>query len=305
MVMFARPYTPSTTHSIGGEGQRPDYPPTGYYKVWGGGGYGCGQSALINMADAPKARYGASSCVDEEGEAFHVLWGSSAGRNRRGEGSYNMDCLWSYDYNDRSWRRREWRSQCEADKSDMDGNSPPVEVGACCTMLDGKMYCFGSWMLGECTASVFELDMENMTWQTLVPETNDNLPLLKNKAGMVAYGSEMLLVFGGYGYPMMGQPLQPGASYATEDDRLTLGWPVFGWTNEMHLFHIKEKAWIVPQTTGTRPPPCAAFSINKIDSHRVAVFGGRQREGRVSELHILDMADWVSHLRADYTDMIT
>ena len=24
--MFARPYTPSTTHSIGGEGQRPDYP---------------------------------------------------------------------------------------------------------------------------------------------------------------------------------------------------------------------------------------------------------------------------------------
>ena len=25
MAMFARPYTPSTTHSIGGEGQRPDY----------------------------------------------------------------------------------------------------------------------------------------------------------------------------------------------------------------------------------------------------------------------------------------
>ena len=25
MAMFARPSTPSTTHSIGGEGQRPDY----------------------------------------------------------------------------------------------------------------------------------------------------------------------------------------------------------------------------------------------------------------------------------------
>ena len=28
MAMFARPYTPSTTHSIGGEGQRPDYAET-------------------------------------------------------------------------------------------------------------------------------------------------------------------------------------------------------------------------------------------------------------------------------------
>ena len=34
MAMFARPYTPSTTHSIGGEGQRPDYAKTspGYFK---------------------------------------------------------------------------------------------------------------------------------------------------------------------------------------------------------------------------------------------------------------------------------
>lgn len=243
----------------------------------------------------PGVRYGASSCVDEERELFHVMWGSTTGRYRRGLGGYEFDCLWSYDPVTNTWRRSDWQPREEGEEvlEEDEEFSPPVEVGACCTMLNGKMYSFGSWLLGRCTAFVYELDLQTMMWTRLDPIKSDNLPLLKNKCGMVAYGSDMLFVFGGYGYPQLGMPLQPGARYEVERDEDLLGWPILGWTNEMHLFHLKERVWIVPQTTGTRPPPCAAFSINKIDCHRVVLFGGRQREGRVNEIHILDMADWV------------
>ena len=52
--------------------------------------------------------------------------------------------------------------------------------------------------------------------------------------------------------------------------------------------------WISPETTGSRPPPCAAFTITRVDPCRVVVFGGRQIGGRVNELHILNMENWVS-----------
>ena len=52
--------------------------------------------------------------------------------------------------------------------------------------------------------------------------------------------------------------------------------------------------WISPETTGSRPPPCAAFTFMRVDPCRVVVFGGRQIGGRVNELHILNMENWVS-----------
>ncbi len=54
--------------------------------------------------------------------------------------------------------------------------------------------------------------------------------------------------------------------------------------------------WFSPETTGIRPPPCAAFSFTRVDSHRVVLFAGRQRMERVNEVHILDMEEWVRWL---------
>ena len=62
------------------------------------------------------------------------------------------------------------------------------------------------------------------------------------------------------------------------------------------LVNIMIGKWSVPECTGTAPPPCAAFSFNKIDRQRALLFGGRQREARVNELHILNMDHWVSTL---------
>ena len=112
----------------------------------------------------------------------------------------------------------------------------------------------------------------------------------KDKAGMVAYGDEMLCVFGGYGDApeRNGIVRQRGAQYDTD---MASVWG-FCWTNELHLFHIKKSVWISPETTGPRPPPCAAFSFTKVDSHRVVLFGGRQVNARVNEVHILNMDNW-------------
>ena len=51
--------------------------------------------------------------------------------------------------------------------------------------------------------------------------------------------------------------------------------------------------WSVPECAGIPPAPCAAFSFNKIDQQRALLFGGRQREARVNELHVLNMDHWV------------
>ena len=52
--------------------------------------------------------------------------------------------------------------------------------------------------------------------------------------------------------------------------------------------------WISPETTGSRPPPCAGFTFTQVDSCRVVIFGGRRREGQMNEIHILNMENWVS-----------
>ena len=51
--------------------------------------------------------------------------------------------------------------------------------------------------------------------------------------------------------------------------------------------------WSIPDTTGETPRPCAASSFTKVDQHTAVLFGGRQKEGRVNDLAILDMEKWV------------
>ena len=54
--------------------------------------------------------------------------------------------------------------------------------------------------------------------------------------------------------------------------------------------------WSVPETTGEMPRPCAAASFTKVDQHTAVLFGGRQKEGRVYDLAILNMEKWVKKL---------
>ena len=54
--------------------------------------------------------------------------------------------------------------------------------------------------------------------------------------------------------------------------------------------------WSVPDTTGEAPKPCAAASFTKVDRHTAVLFGGRQKQGRVNDLAILNMEKWVKKI---------
>ena len=59
--------------------------------------------------------------------------------------------------------------------------------------------------------------------------------------------------------------------------------------------------WKVPQLSGdVRPPPCAGFTFNMIDTHRALMFGGRHATGRVSDVYIYDFHKSV---RSNYIDL--
>ena len=60
-----------------------------------------------------------------------------------------------------------------------------------------------------------------------------------------------------------------------------------------HYYCVYVGEWISPEMTGVRPLPCAAFSLTRVDQHRVVLFGGRQLLERTDQLHILDMENWV------------
>ncbi len=229
-------------------------------------------------------RRGACSDVDHNSGKAYVLRGyndeNAEYRHRRLQ---YEEYISVYDFTTGEWSKESFTDTT---------HSPPFSIGACCTIIDNNMIVFGGWDEGYLHNNVHKLDLSTMKWVELLPEVGGaSEPILKNKARMIAYGNDMVFIFGGYGYPLRGKPLQKGAQY--DWDRQILPGLKIGWTNEQHLFHLRDRKWVEPQTTGTRPPPCAAFSINRIDQFRVVIFGGRQKQERVNELYILDMNLWV------------
>lgn len=171
-----------------------------------------------------------------------------------------------------------------------------VVSGACCCLLgernNEQVVTFGGWINGERVADVHTLDLCNMAWSKCGVANPAEGPLLKDKAGIIPYGSHMVCVVGGYGYPSPELTMagiyhgQAGAQYHWDSINDLC------WTNEVHLFHLSRGKWINPQISGQRPPPCAAFSLTMADSCRAVLFGGRQREMRVNHVYILHLDTW-------------
>ena len=77
--------------------------------------------------------------------------------------------------------------------------------------------------------SLHQLDTLSWTWSELTKPG----PMRKNGCGMIAFDKKLLL-FGGYGYPS--GPAQTDATFI-RSSKFTDG---RGWTNELHLFDLKE-----------------------------------------------------------------
>lgn len=168
--------------------------------------------------------------------------------------------------------------------------------GACCCLVGDReherLVTFGGWNAGWRVADIHTLDLCNKTWSRCGIDNPAEGPFLKDKAGMIPYGNDMVCVVGGYGYPSQHHVWdgiyhgQKGAQYHWDHHHDLC------WTNEAHLFHFGTGKWINPQISGQRPPPCAAFSLTMADTCRAVLFGGRQREMRVNHAYILHLDTW-------------
>ena len=176
---------------------------------------------LKSMAVEPPGRRGAYSFIHDE--KFYLYHGHNGRRDQQRE-----DVLPSYDL-----RTAEWSEVTTINKAKR------AVSGEAVTLVNDKLLAFGGcWWDGERSAVVWALDLKTLGWRECVPSNPSEGPMPKDKAGTVAYGDEMLCVFGGYGdMPSAHNGVIPqrGAQYHTD---MTSPRGVC-WTNELHLFHIE------------------------------------------------------------------
>lgn len=88
---------------------------------------------------------------------------------------------------------------------------------------------------GKILNTMRSLDTKTFHWCKLLPLTpRDKCPMAKQGALMVPCEGDRLVLYGGYGIPH--GPPQPGSSFVVD----TASTDGRGWTNELHLFHVKE-----------------------------------------------------------------
>ena len=114
------------------------------------------------------------------------------------------------------------------------GFPPPGMCSGGCTTIEDSMYvCCGNdgnnWQ-----SALHQFDSTSLQWRKLLERNPSEGPMRKHGCQMVSYEGDKLALFGGYGTPT--GPIQPGSRFI-KDIRFTDG---RGWSNEFHLFHLKE-----------------------------------------------------------------
>ena len=109
---------------------------------------------------------------------------------------------------------------------------PGLYDGACTTIEDSMYVCCGhdgnNWH-----SALHQFDSTSLHWRKLLERNPSEGPMRKIGCQMVSYEGDKLALLGGYGIPT--GPIQPGSKFI--NTRFTDG---RGWSNELHLFHLKE-----------------------------------------------------------------
>lgn len=116
------------------------------------------------------------------------------------------------------------------------GPPPPGFYRGACTSSGRRLYLYGGVNGLRYQSSLHQLDTKSWTWKQL-----STGPTRKGRCGMVAY-SDKLVLFGGYGVPS--GPTQQGAEFIEDSN-----YPSRGWTNEQHIFHLKDGEYECRQTS--------------------------------------------------------
>ena len=119
-------------------------------------------------------------------------------------------------------------------QKEVTGDTPaPGVFSASSAAVDGELFTFGGYDGSIYYNSLHRLKNASQ-WLKLCPQNGVESPMAKTGAGMVAFGNQLLLI-GGYGIPH--SPAQPGAAFIKSRGRG--GSDGRGWTNELHIFNIK------------------------------------------------------------------
>ena len=139
----------------------------------------------------------------------------------------------------------------------VEGDAPsPGTYSAASTSLHDDLFTFGGRDDRNFVNAIHRLDIKTRRWCQLSPQNAEGAPMPKYGCGMISFG-DSLGVFGGYGIPR--GPTEPQSFI--KGTRLTDG---IGWTNEFHIYHLKEGVYnssvIVPLLHYTDAPiiglPC-------------------------------------------------
>ena len=115
----------------------------------------------------------------------------------------------------------------------VEGVAPsPGTYGAASASLHDDLFSFGGWDDEKYFNGLHRLDTKTWRWCQLSPQNAEGAPMPKCGCGMISFGDN-LGVFGGHGIPR--GPTEPRSFI--KDTRSTDG---RGWTNEFHIYHLKE-----------------------------------------------------------------
>ena len=114
------------------------------------------------------------------------------------------------------------------------GVPPPGLYHGASTPLCEDLYYFGGYDGKRHHNTLLKLQTGTLEWQEISQRNPAGGPLPKEGCGMVAY-EQQLAVIGGF----FRMPLQSGAEFIKSPT-----YPEYGYTNEFHLFNIKEGVWI-------------------------------------------------------------
>lgn len=117
------------------------------------------------------------------------------------------------------------------------GTPHPGLTQAACVCHDGLLYVYGF----DESKVLSQLNMTTFVWSQLwdsIEKDDGKSPMVKTSAGMAYFRNSHLGVFGGYACPSADGSFQAGSEYrpdSLDESR--------GWTNEFHLFKIKESKY--------------------------------------------------------------
>lgn len=217
------------------------------------------------------------TCTGLDGELL-VIWG---GINRKAAQLTSPNAhLWIYETLTGHCRRINCTGEC-----------PPHLSGTTSCLIGQKMYIFGGYstVFNEWINGLYCLDLDTLIWQNLGSNAKAEpaKPIRSDKYASWSHKGR-LYIFGGYGWSQVEHlpqllDKQQGLQI-TPDERC----PKYGWNNQLVEFNPEDSTWRWPTYSGKAPSPRGAHSGAMIDS-RYYIFGGRSGQGRLNDLHVLDM----------------